>query len=92
MNAYLAVTPLQSTRLLFFWNFPLHAGFRQFFPQAAFSIASSFTDCSPVRDRRGHQTAVEAVARHLEEATYLMLNKKEQYREPNKVSISSTKR
>jgi len=44
-----------------------------------------------VRNRRGHQTAIGAVARHLAESTYWMLKKGERYREP-KGSISSTKR
>jgi transposase len=34
-----------------------------------------------VRQRRGHATAVGAVARHLAEATYWMLSKNEPYRE-----------
>jgi transposase len=45
-----------------------------------------------VRGRRGHQTAVGAVARHLAEATYWVLTKREMYREPQHGSISSTKR
>ncbi len=32
--------------------------------------------------RRGHQTAIGAVARHLAEATYWILTKGEPYREP----------
>ena len=35
-----------------------------------------------VARRRGHQTAIGAVARHLAEATYWMLTKGEPYREP----------
>jgi transposase len=35
-----------------------------------------------VARRRGHQKAISAVARHLAEATYWMLTKGEQYREP----------
>ena len=45
-----------------------------------------------VRSRRGHQTAVGAVARHLAESSYWMLKKKEEYREPKKGAISSTRR
>ncbi|HVO93508.1 MAG TPA: transposase [Terriglobales bacterium] len=37
-----------------------------------------------VRSRRGHQTAVGAVARHLAESTYWMLKRGEEYREPKK--------
>ncbi|MHC4520470.1 MAG: IS110 family RNA-guided transposase [Planctomycetota bacterium] len=37
--------------------------------------------CKRVRTRRGHATAVAAVARHLAEATYWMLSKNEPYRE-----------
>jgi hypothetical protein len=32
--------------------------------------------------RKGHSVAVGAVARHLAEATFWILNKKEPYREP----------
>lgn len=35
-----------------------------------------------VRARKGHATAIGAVARHLAEATYWVLTKKEKYREP----------
>jgi len=35
-----------------------------------------------VRKRRGHQKAICAVARHLAEATYWVLTKREPYREP----------
>ena len=45
-----------------------------------------------VRSRRGHQTAVGAVTRHLAEATSWLLKKREEYREPNRAGISSTKR
>jgi transposase len=45
-----------------------------------------------IRSRRGHQTAIGAVARHLAESTYWMLKREEQYREPKKGAISSTKR
>lgn len=41
--------------------------------------------------RRGHQKAIGAVARHLAEATYWILKKKEPYREPQKATASSTK-
>lgn len=44
-----------------------------------------------VRNRRGHQTAIGAVARHLAESTYWMLKKGEEYHEPKKGAISSTK-
>lgn len=42
-----------------------------------------------VRWRKGHQTAIGAVARHLAEATYWVLTRREAYREPD--SVSSTK-
>lgn len=45
-----------------------------------------------VRSRRGHQTAVGAVARHLAESTYWMLKRQEEYRQPEKGTISSTRR
>jgi transposase len=44
-----------------------------------------------VRNRRGHQTAIGAVARHLAESTYWMLKKGEEYHDPKKGAISSTK-
>jgi hypothetical protein len=44
-----------------------------------------------IRQRKGHQKAVGAVARHLAEATYWILKKGEAYREPQKKSVSSTK-
>jgi transposase len=45
-----------------------------------------------VRRRKGHQTAIGAVARHLAESTYWMLKRQEEYREPKKGAISSTRR
>jgi len=42
-----------------------------------------------VRTRRGHATAVGAVARHLAEATYWILRKNESYRERGLKSVSS---
>jgi transposase len=44
-----------------------------------------------IRQRKGHQKAVGAVARHLAEATYWILKKGEEYREPQKKAVSSTK-
>jgi transposase len=44
-----------------------------------------------VRQRKGHQKAVGAVARHLAEATYWILKKEEPYREPQRHAVSSTK-
>jgi transposase len=44
-----------------------------------------------IRHRKGHQKAVGAVARHLAEATYWILNKQEAYQEPGKQTVSSTK-
>ena len=35
-----------------------------------------------IRDRKGHAKAIGAVARHLAEATYWILTRKEQYRDP----------
>ena len=35
-----------------------------------------------IRARKGHQTAIGAVARHLAEATYWVLTKQESYRDP----------
>jgi transposase len=43
-----------------------------------------------IKDRKGHQKAVGAVARHLAEAAYWMLKKSEPYREPVSLSVSST--
>jgi len=37
-----------------------------------------------IRERKGHQKAIGAVARHLAEATYWILRKSEGYRDPNK--------
>ena len=44
-----------------------------------------------IRQHKGHQKAVGAVARHLAEATYWILKKGEPYREPRKTLVSSTK-
>jgi transposase len=44
-----------------------------------------------IRQRKGHQKAVGAVARHLAEATYWILKKREPYREPQRQAVSSTK-
>jgi transposase len=44
-----------------------------------------------IRQRKGHQKAVGAVARHLAEATYWILTKGEPYREPRWHAVSSTK-
>jgi len=44
-----------------------------------------------IRERKGHQKAVGAVARHLAEATYWILTKEEAYQEPRKHAVSSTK-
>ena len=44
-----------------------------------------------IRQRKGHQKAVGAVARHLAEATYWILTKGESYREPQQHAVSSTK-
>ncbi len=44
-----------------------------------------------VHQRRGHQKAIGAVARHLAEATYWMLSKEEAYREPRWKPAASTK-
>ena len=41
--------------------------------------------------RRGHQKAIGALVRHLAEATYWILKKKEPYREPQNATASSTK-
>jgi transposase len=41
--------------------------------------------------RKGHQKAMGAVARHLAEATYWILTKGEAYREPGRHAVSSTK-
>ncbi len=44
-----------------------------------------------VHQRRGHQKAIGAVARHLAEATYWILSKEESYREPKWRPAASTK-
>ncbi len=44
-----------------------------------------------VHQRRGHQKAIGAVARHLAEATYWILSKEESYREPRWKPAASTK-
>lgn len=44
-----------------------------------------------VSSRKGHQKAIGAVARHLAEATYWMLTKREPYREPMRKPETSTK-
>ncbi len=44
-----------------------------------------------VHQRRGHQKAIGAVARHLAEATYWILAKEESYREPRWKPAASTK-
>lgn len=43
-----------------------------------------------IRARRGHPKAAVAVARHLAEATWWMLTRKERYREPSRKPVSST--
>lgn len=43
-----------------------------------------------VARRKGHPKAIGAVARHLAEATYWILNKQEHYREPKTSAVSST--
>ena len=42
-----------------------------------------------IAHRKGHQKAIGAVARHLAEATFWVLSKKEPYREPNSSAVSS---
>ncbi len=44
-----------------------------------------------ISHRKGHQKAIGAVARHLAEATYWLLTKREPYREPTRKSETSTK-
>lgn len=44
-----------------------------------------------IRSRKGHPKAVGAVARHLAEAAYWVLTKKEAYRSPASTAVSSTK-
>jgi hypothetical protein len=39
--------------------------------------------------RKGHPTAIGAVARHLAEVTYWLLSKQEPYREPRSAAVSS---
>src|SRR5262247_3367444 len=41
-----------------------------------------------VAQRKGHQKAIGAVARHLAEATYWILTKQQPYREPNAATVS----
>jgi len=43
-----------------------------------------------LRQRKGHAKAVGAVARHLAEATFWVLTKNEDYRQPQSRSFSST--
>jgi transposase len=43
-----------------------------------------------IKSRKGHQKAIGAVARHLAEATYWILTKKEEYRAPNDKTVVST--
>src|SRR5262245_11313336 len=43
-----------------------------------------------VAQRKGHQKAIGAVARHLAEATYWILTKQQPYREPTTAAVSST--
>ena len=44
-----------------------------------------------IAHRKGHQKAIGAVARHLAEATYWMLKRKQSYQEPKRtVPVSST--
>jgi len=61
------------------------------FAEAANSVALNYSrrperhvSCiySKIRERRGHQKAIGAVARHLAEAAFHVLRRKEQYREP----------
>ncbi len=42
-----------------------------------------------IRQRRGHQAAVGAVARHMAESAYWILKKGEPYREPRQRAVSS---
>jgi transposase len=46
---------------------------------------------SRIRQRKGHQKAVGAVARHLAESTYWILTKGEPYRQPKRHAVLSTK-
>jgi len=43
-----------------------------------------------IRERKGHAKAVGAVARHLAEASFWILSKSEDYKEPKSKSVSST--
>jgi transposase len=43
-----------------------------------------------IAQRKGHQKAIGAVARHLAEATYWVLTKQQPYREPTTAAVSST--
>lgn len=43
-----------------------------------------------IRQRKGHAKAIGAVARHLAEATYWMLTRKEEYRDPSRVRVLPT--
>jgi hypothetical protein len=43
-----------------------------------------------VAQRKGHQKAIGAVARHMAEATYWVLTKQQPYREPKTAAVSST--
>jgi transposase len=61
------------------------------FVEAGNSVALNYTRCpdrhvsqlySRVRGRRGHSKAIGAVARHLAEAAFWVLSKKEPYRDP----------
>ena len=45
-----------------------------------------------IRQRRGHQKAVGAVARHMAESTYWILSKGQGYREPGNSAVLSTRR
>jgi hypothetical protein len=45
-----------------------------------------------IRERRGHAKAVVAVARHLSEAAYWVLKKKEAYKEPKSHTPTSSNR
>jgi hypothetical protein len=43
-----------------------------------------------IKQRKGHQKAAGAVARHLAEAAFWVLKKREPYREPDPGTVSST--
>jgi transposase len=60
--------------------------------EAANSVAANHTRCPQrhvselyrrLKTRKGHPKAIGAVARHLAEATYHVLSRKEPYREPS---------